>query len=82
MVVWLVSLMSEEKMNVKVYISEYDPFIFNIRDEKETRDMFGDSFVDDYEDKMTEIPKDLLNRFREISVLFWDLQREIEKYSK
>ena len=61
---------------VKVEISNGDPFIWTIYDEKESAELFGDDYIEEFG---TEIPEELLQEYKKVSAEFWKIQSQIDK---
>ena len=59
----------------RVTLSTNDPFVTKIMDEKETSDMFGDDYIEDYGVEVSEI---LVEKFKKNWEEFWSIQKEIQ----
>jgi hypothetical protein len=68
---------------LKTTLSENDPFIITIRNEEETKDLFGEAFFE--EDDLNEtvlISEELYERYSKNIKEFWAIQEELRKLKK
>jgi hypothetical protein len=63
----------------KVYITSEDPVTYRVYDEKEANELFGEGFMNEYG---TEIPDNLLKRYKAVHYEFWEIQNEIAAWRK
>lgn len=64
---------------VKVVITTVDPVHIKLYDKEECIDLFGLDYLEEYG---ISIPEELLNRYKEVSTQFWEIQKELRELEK